>query len=320
MQEQMMAALGAKLFGGTTGNTVVNVGAAATGNPDDNIFAQDEALEREVENQLAMMGGDFDPGIEPGYGSITEHDLGDLSGLPAGNIVSDLLNRGRRATSGVINTVTGKTEQAFKRVNQELTTIKSTLSQTRRIAQANQRKLSTVSRKWDERFGEKTRFQRIALQTLVSLPGVRSLNILTTAQSVGMAGAVEAIGKAANDTYDSDRADVALSVVPAVPAAYDQTAIDGIRDALVASDEAVVARIAAIEARLDKLLKALVDAKAEDNAGSYKALLHKDLFAQVAVITPTQLADRDEALYEGVAKYVLGAAKPAGAGILSGLI
>lgn len=322
MQDQIMGAFLQKFMGSPASSTIVNVGAGSPA--DESIFAQDDALEREIEARLAGAGAaTYEPEIPWGF-SARDEDFGDISapGMAAGNIVTDLLNRGRRATAGVVRNLGGATQDALKKVSAEIGSVRAVAVQARGMAQRNYRRLAVIEREWTARFGEKSRLQRVALQTLVSLPGIRSLNMLTTAQHIGVIDALSRLGEVVTDEYNGDVADVALTIVPEVPATdiYTTAGMDAVRDALAARDTELAARLGKVEQRLDAVLGALDKGELAKHAPAYKALLNKDIFAQIAVIAPSQLADRDEALYEGISKYILGQPKPAGAGILSGIV
>lgn len=323
MQDQIMSGLMAKIFDTPAKpTTVVNVGG--TGSPEESIFAQDDQLEREIQAAMSAQGtSSYEPDIPWGF-SAREEDFGDISapGMAAGNIVTDLLNRGRRATAGVVQNLGGATQEALKKVSAEIGAVRAVAMQGRNMAQRNFRRLGVIEREWNARFGKESRLQRVALSTLTSLPGVRSLNLLTTAQHVGIIDSLARLGEVVTDEYNGDVEDVALSPVPEVPATdtYTTAGMDAVRDALAARDAEIVARVGEIEQRLDAILGALSKGELAKHAPAYKSVLVKDLFAQLAVISPSQLADRDEALYEGIAKYIFGQPRAAGSSILAGLI
>lgn len=328
MNEQLMAAFTQHLMPQQQQpQTVVHVGGPQQ--PAQGDYASEMAEEYEQALMKLAEGDTIDLWDSAKEWRDSDYALGDVripsrvhTANPAlGGLLDDVTSLITGTTGRVIGNLGGATKTALEKISKSVDSLAKSHNTTRAMAARNARQVTGINKTLNAHFGAGGRMQRVILNTLVSLPGVRSIKTLSSAANVSIVKAITRLGELAATKYDADVEDVSLEVVPPVPASdtYDTAEMDAVIDTLVDNDEAIVARIAAIEANIQAIFYALKEEGVKEAGAKMQGYITEDIFVQLGSLAPSQLVDRNEALYEAGAKYIFGAPRAPGAGLLSGL-
>lgn len=323
MFEQMIAQIAQGMLAPSTPAVVVNthaVGGPVEDLDDDKLYGgvyPDYGEPEDYDNDLPDFGAPFE----------TDDIRLQIAPTNYGGPIDAVAGLFTSATTKTINALGGATKKALGEVAKEVKALKSRDgAQQRQInkimadLKAHMVRFVRTEQRWAQYFGKKGRITRASLFAATKMLGLRAVNILSSAQFAALVAYVEFIGKQADDF---GLGSPVLDPVPEVPATdtYNTATMDNVRDALVARDVQLAAAIAAIVTYLEDQAGAANDAKLKEAMGSFKTIIQKDLFTQIASLTPGQLQDREQAIGESVLSYFLGQPRSPGAPLLSsGLI
>jgi hypothetical protein len=175
--------------------------------------------------------------------------------------------------------------------------IKRTADLARRETRANNGMIRKLYKVIDAEFGQKGMWQRVALNTAQALPGVRALNLFESEQYQGALKSLIDLG----DSFEDMKRNTEDDEYTLTPTAATPTA---------AEVKVQVGELALAIEDLRKDMIYITDAhKAAKIKTTHEALelaKKESIISEIAKITPSQITRKGEAMYEAVAKYVLG--------------
>jgi hypothetical protein len=268
----------------------VRIEEYAYGNPEEPLQF-DQGFQDSFAQELLKQGAYGNP---DGFGGLWDR----LTGA-----ARQTVNAGANATIPIVSKVNAlvtkvnNNGRAISAATRMVSGIKRTADLARRETRANNGMIRKLYSVIDKEFGQKGMWQRVALNTAQALPGVRALNLFESEQYQGVLKSLIDLG----DSFEDMKRNTEDTEYTLTPTSGTPTA---------AEVKAQVAEIALAVEDLRKDMIYVTDAfKAADIKTTHEALelaKKESIISEISKITPSQINRKSEAMYEAIAKYVLG--------------
>lgn len=156
----------------------------------------------------------------------------------------------------------------------------------------------------------KNKWLQAALSAAQSIPGIYASNILHSDEFKKVVLSENAFAKAVSEVNVGN--DTTAATVNAVPAAFDQVALQTIISQIVTNQDTIIAQQNVIKAALNGLTDEGGDTK--EAYDELEKILEENVIQQLAELVPSQLDDTQKAMYESLMKIIIPGFSGSGGG------